>query len=88
MPAAPALRGPLTFMTVDRVLTEADTLAASGQLDLSALEHVDSAGLALLLELQRRARRQGKSLQLHQAPAQLRDLAGFFGLSDMLQLAA
>jgi phospholipid transport system transporter-binding protein len=46
----------------------------------------DSAGLALLLELSRRARARGLTLRLKSPPQQLSDLIRFFGLDEVLHL--
>ncbi len=54
----------------------AQTLAV----DCSALQHFDSAALALVLELARRARARGGSLQLRAVPKRLHDLAAVYGL--------
>ena len=83
-----ALEGELSFARVPHWLTQADALAAAGTLDLSRVTRADSAGLALLLELSRRAAAGGKALSLQSAPAQLTDLAGFFGLDGILRFEA
>lgn len=82
-----ALEGELSFARVPHWLAQADTLAAATVLDLSRITRTDSAGLALLLELTRRARQNGQTLSLKAPPAQLRQLAGFFGLDGVLQFA-
>jgi len=83
-----ALQGPLQFSTVAPWFAQADALAADEVVDLAAVTHCDSAGAALLLELQRRARAKGRSLRFINAPAQLRDLVNFFGAGPVLGLAA
>ena len=50
------------------------------RVDCSALQHFDSAALALVLELARRARARGSVLQLHAVPQRLHDLAAVYGL--------
>lgn len=82
------LEGELSFARVPHWLAQADTLAASPTLDLSRITRADSAGLALLLELTRRARQQGRDLRLLAPPAQLLQLANFFGLASVLNFAA
>lgn len=67
-------------------LPRGDALAGAASLDLSGVTHADSAGLAFLLELRRRARDQGRELRFTGAPAQLRQLADFFGLTSALEL--
>jgi len=68
-------------------LAEADALARAGTLDLSGISHADSAGLAFLLELTRRARASGTPLKLIGLPPQLRSLVSFFELEPLLPLS-
>ncbi len=81
-----ALTGELSFASVPRLLAQADSLAAEGRLDLSGVSKADSAGVAFLLELTRRAKRAGRSVTFTGAPAQVRDLIRFFDLESALQL--
>lgn len=80
------LSGELTQFTVPGLIGAATRLAANGALDLSTVTRADSAGLALLLELKRRARRNGATLTLIGAPPQLLGLARFFSVSSLLDL--
>ncbi|NKF23885.1 STAS domain-containing protein [Solimonas marina] len=82
------LQGPLHFATVMPYFARADELAGAATLDLAGVTHCDSAGAALLLELRRRALSKGNTLRLVNAPQQLRDLTDFFGIADVLDLAA
>lgn len=82
-----ALTGELTVESVPALLGQADALARCGTLDLSQVGNADSAGVAFLLELTRRARRAGQPLQLTGAGPQLRRLVAFFGLESALQLS-
>lgn len=81
------LQGELSLASVPGRLAEADALARAGTLDLSGITHADSAGLAFLLELTRRARTAGTPLQLTGLPAQLRSLVNFFELDTLLPLS-
>jgi phospholipid transport system transporter-binding protein len=85
-----ALTGELSFAQVPALLprVRAEIEAGSGpvELDLAGVTRVDSAGLALLLELARAARGRGRELRCARAPEQLRRLADFFGLSPLLAL--
>ena len=84
------LSGELTFPRVREALDAArPQVAGQGplELDLSAVTRVDSAGLALLLELARDARAAGRELRCSHAPEQLRRLAEFFGLTQVLALS-
>ena len=87
-----ALSGELSFTQVPALLprARAEIEAGSGpvELDLAGVTRVDSAGLALLLELARAARASGRELRCKNAPEQLRRLADFFELSPLLALSA
>lgn len=82
-----SLPAELNLATVPGLLPQAAALAAAGELDLSGVRSVDSAGLAFLLELQRRARAAGGSLRLRGAGDRVRRLAVFFELEPLLDLA-
>lgn len=81
---APKLTGELSFTTVNQLLTSADSLIANDTLDLSSVTRCDSAGIALLLELQRRAQRAGRKLQLIGASPQLKQLIHSYTLNGIL----
>jgi len=51
--------------------------------DCAALAHFDSAALALVLELARRARACGSVFQLRGVPQRLQDLAAVYGLETI-----
>jgi phospholipid transport system transporter-binding protein len=51
--------------------------------DCAALAHFDSAALALVLELARRARARGSAFQLRGVPQRLQDLAAVYGLETI-----
>lgn len=78
-----ALSGALTWSNVGQVLLEPGLLRA-GRVDLSGVTQVDSAGIALLLELQRKATARGATLSLLHAPAQLRRMSAFFDIDSLL----
>lgn len=52
--------------------------------DLAGVTRVDSAGLALLLEWLREARRRGKDIHFQNIPRQLAAIAKVSGLNDIL----
>lgn len=66
------------------VLAQAERYIAAGELDLSGVQRVDSAAVALLLELTRRARLTGKALRFTGMPSNLVTLVTFFGVDDIL----
>ncbi|WP_207766003.1 STAS domain-containing protein [Solimonas fluminis] len=77
----------LDLASVPGLMSRADALAAGGTLDLSGVREVDSAGVAFLVELQRRAQRQQRTLAFTGAGEGLRRLAAFFELDTLLKLA-
>lgn len=77
----------LTLATMRDWLAKADDLAASGRVDLSGIERVDSAGAAFLLELTRRARKAGGTVEFVNAGPQLRGLLEFLQIDSVLKLA-
>ena len=56
--------------------------------DASALRVFDSSALAVLLDCRREALALGKSFAVAHLPAQLRELAGLYGVADLLPVAA
>ena len=52
--------------------------------DASPLQEFDSSALAVLLECRREALLQGKSFAVGQLPARLRQLAGVYGVAELL----
>lgn len=87
-----AIRGELSFKTAADALDDARAALDGGEgafeVDLSGVTRADSAALALLLELSRRARARKRELRCLGAPEQLRRLAGFFGVTEVLGLPA
>lgn len=77
------VRGALTFSTVQELLApgvEALARHEDATVDLAAVGRADSAGLALLVEWLRAARRRGARVRFANPPAQLRAIAGTSGL--------
>lgn len=56
-------------------------------LDCSGIVQSSSVGLSLLLCLQRDAQATGKQLRIRGLPVELRQIAGVYGLLDLLPLA-
>lgn len=67
------------------MLARAAEYIAAGELDLSGITRTDSASIALLLELTRRAQAAGKTLRFTQLPPQMVTLLEFFGIDGMLK---
>jgi ABC-type transporter Mla MlaB component len=77
--------GRLDFATVPEFLERFEALppgAGQRRLDLSAVEHVDSAGVAALLWLRQQ---DGAGLELVAMPAQARAMAGVAGVAALLE---
>jgi phospholipid transport system transporter-binding protein len=83
------LLGELTFESVARLVTENPELIGSAGLtvDMSGLEKVDSAGLALLLGWVRKARGSGGELRFSGIPEQLRSLVRIADLETLFESA-
>lgn len=80
-----AIEGELSFARMTALLAQADAIAASGSLDAAGVTRVDSAGLAFLLELTRRARARRVDFVIRNPPPALLALATFFGLTGILR---
>lgn len=79
------IEGELTLARMPELLRQADSIAATGGLDAGRITRVDSAGLAWLLELTRRARAVGRDFTIRNATPSLLSLAGFFHLDGILR---
>ncbi len=66
-------------------LAAADSVSTSElQVDASALQHFDSSALAVLLELRRQAQVRGQSFQVTGMSDRLSELAGLYGVDELL----
>jgi phospholipid transport system transporter-binding protein len=79
--------GPVTFATVAALMARGrDILAGlppSAAVDLSGVTRVDSAGVAMLVELWRLRAADGCSLRLESVPDDLRPLLQLYGLGEL-----
>ena len=70
------------------ILEQAKVIAAVAQtqvaVDASALKQFDSSALAVLLELRRQALAAGKAFSVSGQSKRLRDLAGLYGVAQLL----
>jgi len=82
------LKGDLTFASVPAIYAEQspEFNAEPYRLDLSEVLHVDSAGLALLLEWTRQAAASGGRLVLTHVPDQLGSVIDVSGLDRILNI--
>jgi phospholipid transport system transporter-binding protein len=76
--------GVLTFEDAATVLEDAARLPlpASGTIDMAGLAHADSAALAVMLALNRRATVEGRRIVFAGMPAVLESLARVYGVED------
>lgn len=82
-----ALSGELSFDTVAGLLNSSRGLFDAEKkisIDLSGVTHSDSAGLALLIEWLRTAKRHSGHLQYHALPPQLKALASISEVDELL----
>ena len=85
------LRGELSFSTVMGLLRDSAVLLwgnSSVTLDLAGVTRTDSAGLALLLEWIKIARRQGKSIRFCNIPEQMMAVAEVAGIGALLPVTS
>ena len=61
--------------------------AAAIVVDGAALARFDSSALAVLLELRRQCQSSGKQFAVTRLPRQLLDLAGLYGIAELLPAA-
>jgi len=81
------LEGEVGFVTVMRLLEESRRLFADEErirLDLSGVERINSAGLALVIEWIREARREGREIAVSKPPQALMAIARICEVEDIL----
>jgi len=81
-----AYAGRLTFENAEAVLAASGALPlpTRGVVDLAGLEHADSAALAVLLALRRRAIAEGGDLAFESVPAGVVALARVYGVDSLV----
>ena len=79
--------GALTFANAGGALAAARALPlpAAGIVECEGITHTDSAAVAVLLALKRRARAEGKPLAFARPPAALTTLATLYDVEDILE---
>jgi phospholipid transport system transporter-binding protein len=63
-----------------------DTQSDVINIDLNNVSRSDSAGVALLIEWIRQAQKNNKTIQFHNIPKQMRDIATVTGVDKMLAI--
>jgi phospholipid transport system transporter-binding protein len=79
-----AVEGLMTAATACGLLEEGRPGAGAWVVDLSAVTHADSSGLAILLDWLRASRRAGGSLKIVGMPESLRILASLYDIDTLL----
>lgn len=82
-----AVVGDMNFSTVDQLLdrsAEVFSYQDNLEIDLAGVERADSAGLALIIEWMKQARRSGAEIRLLNMPAQMRAISRTSELDDVL----
>jgi len=79
-------QGPLTFDEAGSALTASNALALprDGEVDLAGIGAFDSAAVAVLVAIARRAAREGRTLRFAGLPTGLRALAALYGVQEFL----
>lgn len=80
------IEGPMTMESAAALLAEAapQVVSADATLDLSAVSHVDSAALSVVLALLRAATAAGRKLTVANVPAAFSSLAALYGVDTLL----
>ena len=85
---SPALSATVTMDEARAAVHALEPAVGEGQgplvIDAGALQTFDSAAIAALLELRRQAKAAGRTLQVHGAPAPMVELAGLYGVAELL----
>ncbi len=81
--------GELSFKTVPALVANNKDFLSNGNsidIDLSDVSRADSAGVALLIEWQRQAQKQNKSICFINIPSQMLAIVHLSGVDDLLSL--
>ena len=74
--------------TARSLSTQVASQAEGVVLDASALTQFDSSALAVMLACRREAMAAGKTFSVHGLPAKLGQLAGLYGVAELIPAAA
>ena len=80
--------GELSMTSVPALLAQSSLRDIRGDIaiDLQGVERADSAGVALLIEWQRSARRQQQNISFQNVPSQMLAIARLSGVDELLSL--
>ncbi len=84
-----AVVGDMNFSTVDHLLDESMKIFSYGdnlEIDLVGVQRADSAGLALIIEWMKLARRSGVEIRLLNMPEQMRAISRTGELDEVLSM--
>ena len=84
-----AVIGDMNFSTVDQLLDESSKLFnydENLEIDLVGVQRADSAGLALIIEWMKLARRSGAEIRLLNMPEQMRAISRTSELDEVLSM--
>lgn len=82
------LSGDMSFQTAEAILRESEKRFASHEVievNMSAVQHTDSAGLALLLEWVSQAAQQSREIRFAQIPEKIQAIAVTAEIDELLQ---
>ena len=87
-----ALPATLTMKEAHTAVRSLEPLVGEGSgplvIDAGALVGFDTAAIAVLLELRRQAQAAGRTIEVHRAPQAMIELAGLYGVAELLGLPA
>jgi len=83
------IAGKLDFASSQQLASETSCWPTSGdiEVDCSAVQHSNSAGLAFLLEWMKIAQQKSRQIKYHNVPEQLLVIARAYGIDEQLPLA-
>lgn len=80
------LSGDVVIATVSAILAVSKSLnmAVNTTIDFAQVKDIDTATISLILEWQRRAKKENQTLKLENLPANLLSLAQLYGVAELI----
>ena len=80
------LSGDVVIATVSAILAASKSLnmAVNTTIDFAKVKDIDTATISLILEWQRRAKKENQTLKLENLPANLLSLAQLYGVAELI----